>query len=132
MYRVWGRSVTRPELYKPKIGKKRTNLNRYISVSTNTYEKWFVNIGYTINHLSFGYVHLPQPGYYFFFVFSNLFSSRAFKPLNPQYSISFCLQYFCHVFSYISECHFCTFSLPKLLANLLNLCVYSKSITDWS
>ena len=42
------------------MGKKLTNLNRYISVVTNIDEKWFVVFEHTMNHLSFGYVHLPQ------------------------------------------------------------------------
>ena len=41
-------------------GQKLTNLNRYISVITYLDEKWFVVFEHTINHLSFGYVCLPQ------------------------------------------------------------------------
>ena len=46
--------------YRPKMGKKLTSLNRYISVITDIDEKWFVIFEHTINHLSFGYIHLPQ------------------------------------------------------------------------
>ena len=38
------------------MGKKLTNLNRYISTITDIDEKWFVVFEHTINHLSFRYV----------------------------------------------------------------------------
>ena len=64
------------------MGKKLTNLNRYISVATDIDEKWFVVFDHTINHLSFGYGRLPQFEYYFssfapFFTFFLLSSSSA-------------------------------------------------------
>ena len=61
-------------------GQKLTNMNQYILIITNINKKWFVIFEHTINHLSFGYVRLPQPEYYFscfvsfFLVF---FSSHA-------------------------------------------------------
>ena len=43
------------------MGKKLTNLNnRYISINTDIDEKRFTVFEHTINHLSFGYVRLPQ------------------------------------------------------------------------
>ena len=48
-----------------KWAKKLTNLNRYISVTTDIDEKRFVIFERTINHFSFGYVRLPQLEYYF-------------------------------------------------------------------
>ena len=54
---------------RPRIGKKWKKLNRYISISAATYEKWFVIFEHTINHLSFGYVHLFQLKHYFFKLF---------------------------------------------------------------
>ena len=45
------------------MGKKLTNLNRYISVITGIDENWFVIFEHTINYLSFGYVRLPQLEY---------------------------------------------------------------------
>ena len=72
---VWGRPATWTKFYRPKVGKKWTILNRYISVITNIDEKWFVVSEHTINWLSFGYIHLPQLEYYFssFFSFFLLF-----------------------------------------------------------
>ena len=71
-------------------------LNRYISVITNIDEKWFVIFEHTINHLSFGYVRLPQLEYYFssfffffltfFFFFILLLQLYTFKLLNALYS----------------------------------------------
>ena len=46
------------KFYKPKIGKNLTNLDLYISVITDIDAKWFVVFEHTINHLSFGDVHL--------------------------------------------------------------------------
>ena len=51
--------VTLPKFYKPKLGKKLTNLNLNILVRTDIDEKWIVIFEHTINHLSFGYVCLP-------------------------------------------------------------------------
>ena len=87
--RVWGRPVTWPKCYTPNMSRKWTILNRYISVNTNFDEKWFVIFKHTINLLSFGYVRLPQPKYYFpffFLVFFFLFRLSTFKPLNALYS----------------------------------------------
>ena len=59
------------------------NLNSYISVIADIDEKWFVIFEHTMNHLSFGYVHLPQLKYYFscfasfFLFFFYCFSSAA-------------------------------------------------------
>ena len=50
-------------------GQKLTNMNQYILIIANINKKWFVIFEHTINHLSFGYVRLPQPEYYFFFLF---------------------------------------------------------------
>ena len=48
------------------MGKKLTNLNRYISVITDIDKKWLVIfLRAIINHLSFGDVHLPQFEYHF-------------------------------------------------------------------
>ena len=58
--RVWGRPVTWPKFYAPKMGKKVTSLNRYISVITDIDEKWCAVFEHAINRLSFGYVRLPQ------------------------------------------------------------------------
>ena len=55
----------RPNVHRPKMGKKLTNLNRYISVITDIDKKWFVIFEHTINHLSLGYVRLPQLEHYF-------------------------------------------------------------------
>ena len=65
-------------------------LNRYISVNINIDGKWFGIFEHTINHLSFGYVRLPQPEYYFsrFFLFSYFFillPLSTFKLLNALY-----------------------------------------------
>ena len=49
--------------------KKWTNLNQYISVSTDIDEERFVGFEYTIDHLSSGYVYLHQLEYYFFLFF---------------------------------------------------------------
>ena len=61
--------------------KKWTNLNQYISVSTNINEEWFVIFEHTINHLFLGYVYLPQREYNFSFFFLAFylfyFSSRT-------------------------------------------------------
>ena len=91
--RVWGLPVTRPKFYRPKMDNKLMNLNRYISVITNIDEKWFVIFEHTINHLSNGYVHLPQFECHFSFFFSVLFAFFVFlpmlstsKPLNKMYS----------------------------------------------
>ena len=62
------------------MGKKLTNLDRYISVITDIDEKWLVIFLHAINHLSFGDVHLPQFEYHFCFVsffFFFFFSSAA-------------------------------------------------------
>ena len=76
------------------MGKKLTNLNQNISITTNIDEKWCVIFDHTINHLSFGYVRLPQLTHYFscfafffsFFPFSFFSALSAFKPLNALYS----------------------------------------------
>ena len=64
------------------MGKKLMILNQYISVITNIDEKWFVIFEHTINHLSFGYIGLPQLEYNFscfvsFFLPFFSFSSHA-------------------------------------------------------
>ena len=46
------------------LGKK-LNFNQNILEITNIDEKWFKIFEPTINHLSFGYVRLPQLEYYF-------------------------------------------------------------------
>ena len=56
-------AVTLAEFHKSEIGKKLTNFNRYNSVITDIDKKWFVIFEHTINHLFFGYVHLPQLEY---------------------------------------------------------------------
>ena len=78
------------------MGEKLTKLNQYISVITNIDEKWFVIFEHTFNHLSFGYVRLPQLEYYismfassfllFFLSFVFFFPCCIFKPLNALYS----------------------------------------------
>ena len=50
-------------------GQKGAILKRYISVITNIDKKWFMIFEHPINHLSFGYVCLPQLEYYFFLLF---------------------------------------------------------------
>ena len=42
------------------MGKRLTSLNLHILVITGIDEKWLVAFEQTINHLSFGYAHLPQ------------------------------------------------------------------------
>ena len=61
------------------MGKKLTNLIRYISVITDIDEKWLVIFLRAINHLSSGDVHLPQFEYHFscFESFFFSFSSAA-------------------------------------------------------
>ena len=64
-----------------KMGKKLSNLNRYVSVISDIDEKWFVVFEHSINHPFYGYVRLPQLEYYFscfayFFLFF-YFSSGA-------------------------------------------------------
>ena len=87
-----GRQVTWPKFYRPKIGKKLTSLNRYILIISDIDEKWFVVFEHSINHLSFGYVHLPQLKNYFscfafFFVFFLfLLPLSTFKQINALYS----------------------------------------------
>ena len=67
------------------MGKKLTNLNRYISVITDIDEKGFAVFEHIINLLSFGYICLSQFENYFFvlFLFSYFFpfcfSSRAVR-----------------------------------------------------
>ena len=52
------------------MGKKLTSWNRIISMITNIDEKRSVVFEHTINHLSFGYVRLPQlENYYSCFAF---------------------------------------------------------------
>ena len=77
------------------MGRKRTILNRYISIITDIDEKWFVIFEHTINWLSFDYVHLPQLKHYFsffffffltfFFFFNILLRQSTFKPPNALY-----------------------------------------------
>ena len=78
--KVWVRPVMRPNVYRRKMGKSFTNLNRYISVITNVDEKLFVIFEHTINHLSLGYVHLSQLEHYFsrFVSFFDCFYSTFF------------------------------------------------------
>ena len=54
---------------RPKMGKKLTNLNRYISVITDIDENWFVIMEHTIN---LGYVCVSQ-GEYDFSCFASFF-----------------------------------------------------------
>ena len=63
------------KIYRPKMGKKLTNLNRYISVITDIDEKGFAVFEHFINLLSFGYFCLSQFENYFFvlFLFSYFF-----------------------------------------------------------
>ena len=93
--RIWRFLVMWPKFYSPKMGRKLTSLNRYISVITDIDGKWFVILEHTINCLSVGYARLPQLEYYFsfFFLFSYLFffliillRLSTFKPLNTPYS----------------------------------------------
>ena len=51
--RVWGRPVTWPKFYRPKMDKTLMNLNRWISVISDINEKWFVIFEYTFNHAPF-------------------------------------------------------------------------------
>ena len=83
------------KILRPKMGKKLTGLNQYISVITDIDEKLFVHFEHTISQLSFGYVRLPQLEYFFLVLFFFLtfflflfFSSMlsTFKPLNGLYS----------------------------------------------
>ena len=95
---VWERPVTGSKFYRPKMGKKLTSLNRYISVITDIDEKYVVVFEHNINHLSFGYVGLSQLENYFscfafflltFFFFFSYFSVAVYfysKPLNALYS----------------------------------------------
>ena len=57
------------------MGKKLTDLNQYVSIITNTDQKWFVMFEHTLNYLSFGYVRSPQLECYFssFFFFFIIF-----------------------------------------------------------
>ena len=71
-----------------KWAKKWTILKRNISVTANFDGIWFVFFEHTINCLSFGYVRLPQPKYYFssfflktFCIFFFLFRLSTFKPI---------------------------------------------------
>ena len=71
------------KFYTPKMGKKLTSSNRYISIITDIDDKWFVVFEHTINHLSFGYVCLPQLEQYFF-CFASFFL-LFFSSLNALY-----------------------------------------------
>ena len=73
------------------MGKKLTNLNRYISIITDIDEKWFVLFEHSINHLFFGYVHLGQLKKYFscfpsFLTFFFLLPLSTFEQLNTLHS----------------------------------------------
>ena len=57
---IWGHPGTWPKFYKPKMGRKQTSLNQYISVITDINEKWFVIFQHSIHHLSFSYICSPQ------------------------------------------------------------------------
>ena len=95
---VWGRPITWPKFYRLKVGRKRTSLNRYISVNTDIDEKWFVILEHTINWLCFGYANFSFTPtwilFFFFFTFFLLFflffiillRLFTFKPLNALYS----------------------------------------------
>ena len=62
----------------PKIGKKWSNLNWNISVTTNIDEKKFISFDHTTFHLSHGHVHLFRLGYnFFFFYFYLLFNHKT-------------------------------------------------------
>ena len=65
------------------MGKKLTNLNRYISEIINIDQKRFAVFEHTINHLSFGYVRLLQPENSFscFASFSHFFFLLPLYPL---------------------------------------------------
>ena len=72
-----------------KWAKKLTNLNRCILVITDIDKKRFVIFDYTINHLSFSYVRLPQFEYYciFLFFYVSFFPMLStFKLLNALHS----------------------------------------------
>ena len=81
------------KILQAKSGRKLSILNRYISVITDIDEKRFVISEHTINCLSYGYVRLPQPEYYFcsfffllsFFLFYYFLRLSTFKPLNTLY-----------------------------------------------
>ena len=78
------------KISRAKKGQKWMILNQYISGNTNTDEKWFVIFEHTINRLSFAYVRLHQPEYFFLFcffffllfLFTFLCMPSTFKPLN--------------------------------------------------
>ena len=92
--RVWGARSRDQNFTRPKMGKKVTSLNRYISVITDIDEKIFAVFEHTINRLSFGYVCLPQLENYFscfrffllLFFFFFLLPLSTFKPLNAPYA----------------------------------------------
>ena len=62
-------------------GQKVDKFEPNISVNTDIDEKYFVVFLHTINHLSFGYVRLPQLEYYFscFVLFFLLSSQLSFS-----------------------------------------------------
>ena len=76
------------QFYWPKIVKKWSNMNQYISVSTDIDEKQFVVFEHITIHLSYSYVHLPRLTWIlFFFFFSGFLSNLStLKPLNAQNS----------------------------------------------
>ena len=59
----------RPKFYTPKMGKKLTNLNRYISVRTDIDETWFVIFDYTTIVFLFIVFVYSNLKLYFLFVF---------------------------------------------------------------
>ena len=64
------------------MGKKLTNLNRYISVISDIDEKWLVVFEHTIHRLFLGCVRLPQLEYYFSFSSCFLF---LFFPMQSSF-----------------------------------------------
>ena len=50
-----------------KLENRWTNLNRYISISTDIDKNWFVIFEHTMNYLFYGCVHLSQLEYFFSF-----------------------------------------------------------------
>ena len=74
-------------ILRPKIGKKWTGLNQYITVSTDVAGKRFVVFEHTINHLSSGGVSLFHLAYHFSFSSFFIFPRRyTFKQLSAQTS----------------------------------------------
>ena len=88
--RVWGPLVTRPKFHKPKMGKKLTNLNRYISVITDIDEKWFLGLLSTTFLLLCLFTPTLIAYYFLFFIFFQfvffLLPLSTFKSRNALHS----------------------------------------------